>query len=66
MTLREDGRVLLCSGCAAEAGADSDVNSVPPQSDGPSTACEHCGATIVGFSYLVPEASYSGMAPGAG
>lgn len=58
-------RVALCAGCASESGFDTDENVVQPSLDA-SMACEHCGATLTGFFYSVPEDAYSGMAPGAG
>ncbi|MCW2924990.1 MAG: hypothetical protein JWM98_2394 [Thermoleophilia bacterium] len=58
--------VLLCPACAAETGLDDEAHSIPPLPGDVSAACEHCGATLVGFAYRVPRDSYTGMAPGAG
>ena len=64
MTDTTDGWVFLCSGCAKETGLDDDAHVMEPTHEG--IACAHCGATLVGFFYRVPQDSYSGMAPGAG
>ena len=58
--------MLLCASCAAEAGYADDAHATGLISGEVSVACEHCGATISGFGYVVPESAYSGMAPGAG
>jgi len=57
--------VALCAGCAAETGFNDEAHMMRPVLD-VSIACEHCGATLAGFFYGVPEDAYSGMAPGAG
>ena len=65
-TAHTENSVLLCNGCAAEAGVADDAHATGPISGDVSVACEHCGATLVGFAYRAPESAYSGMAPGAG
>ena len=66
MTEKPNHSILLCSACATEAGLADDAHATGPISGEVSIACEHCGATLVGFAYRVPETAYSGMAPGAG
>lgn len=58
--------VLLCDGCATEAGAADEQHMMPPSPELDGTACQHCGAILAGFAYRVPESAYTGMAPGAG
>lgn len=58
--------ILLCAGCAAEAGVDNDAHVSGPISGDITIACQRCGATLVGFAYRAPKDSYTGMAPGAG
>ena len=57
---------LLCTDCATEAGFADDQHVIPPMPEAPSMACERCSAILVGFSYRVPRAAGSGMAPGPG
>lgn len=66
MDTTEKHEILLCPACAAEAGCDDDAHATGPISGDVSIACEHCGATLAGFAYRVPESAYTGMAPGAG
>jgi hypothetical protein len=65
MTQDED-RILLCDGCAAEAGVNDDEHAVPPGTLLDDAACNRCGAILVGFAYWAPADTYTGMAPGAG
>lgn len=58
--------VLLCDGCAEEAGANDEAHMVPPGPDLDGAACQRCGATFPAFAYRVPADAYTGMAPGAG
>lgn len=58
--------VLLCDGCAEEAGMNDEAHMVPPGPDLDGAACQRCGATFPAFAYRVPAAAYTGMAPGAG
>jgi hypothetical protein len=58
--------VLLCDGCAAEAGAADDSNIVGPGSELHGAACQRCGAIIVGFGHAVPADAWTGMNPGPG
>jgi hypothetical protein len=58
--------VLLCDGCAAEAGANDEQHLIPPGPELEGAACEHCGAIFGGFAYRVPRDAYTGMVPGPG
>lgn len=58
--------VLLCDGCAQEAGMNDEQHMVPPGPELDGTACQRCGATFPAFAYAVPASAYTGMAPGAG
>lgn len=58
--------VLLCDGCATEAGMNDEAHMVPPGPELEGAACQRCGAILAGFAYRVPEDVYTGMAPGAG
>ena len=57
--------VVLCSGCATEAGLDTDEHLFEPKPE-VNLACAQCNAVIAGFSYRVDAGSYSGMSPGPG
>lgn len=63
--VNDEPMVALCPGCAKETGADTEANMIEPQTQH-ELSCQHCGAILAGFFYRVPEAAYSGMAPGAG
>lgn len=64
---REDEEhVLLCDGCAREAGADDTSNIVGPGSELHGAACQRCGATFAGFAHRVPATVFTGMNPGPG
>jgi hypothetical protein len=56
---------ILCSGCATDAGLDTDEYLFEPHPE-LELVCAECSAVIVGFSYRVPEGSWSGMSPGPG
>lgn len=62
----ETSYVLLCDGCATEAGANDEQHMVPPSPELDGAACQRCGAILTGFAYRVREDVYTGMAPGAG
>ena len=64
----DDGErhVLLCDGCATEVGAADEAHMVPPGPLLAGAACERCAGGFGGFAYRVPEAAYTGMAPGPG
>jgi hypothetical protein len=61
-----DEHILLCDGCAAEAGMNDAEHAIPPGDIHADAACQRCGAILVGFAYRVPADVYTGMAPGAG
>lgn len=61
----DEPHIAMCPSCAAEAGLDDDT-AVVQAPDGFDGACAVCGGGLAGFFYRVPEASYIGMAPGAG
>ncbi len=58
--------VLLCDGCANEAGAADTSNIVGPGPELHGAACEVCGATFAGFAHRVRADAYVGMNPGPG
>ena len=58
--------VLLCDGCAAEAGAADTSNIVGPGPELHGAACEVCGATFAGFAHRVQAGHFTGMNPGPG
>lgn len=65
-TENETTHVLLCDGCATEAGAHDDAHVIGPGADLQGAACQRCGAILVGFAYRVEEDRYTGMNPGPG
>ena len=58
--------ILLCSGCATEAGLNDDEHVFGPIGGEVDLACQRCSAVLVGFAYRVPADTYTGMTVGAG